>query len=487
MKDKLLKLGRHTLIYGIGSALTAAGGFLLIPLYTHVLSPQQYGVLELLNRTADILILIVMAGVRQAFIRFYFDHDDSNWHKTVVATTLAFILVTSVTIMLLLLPLRDVLANFLFKSSESGYLFIFIFIWIPLILTVRIGMAYLQVQMKSFKYVMINILQFVALITSNIILVYFYRKGIVGIFVTNIWIAASVAIGFLLFFTKWTRFKISFPLIKELLKFGLPYLPTAFFMFLINSSDRYFLTMFSSLESVGIYALSYKIGMFGIALLMDPFGKVWGPFLFENYNTEEGSQLISKVFTLYTLASVSVGLAVSVAAPVIIPLISGEAFHSAYKLVPFICLAAIFYGMASLSDAGILISKKTGYKPFIFGSASIIGIGLNLILIPRFGALGASITLALTFFSLLIINYVVANRYYAIKVEYRKFILIFSTATIVYIFSSYVRGFGDEFGYMKGYSILSFLIFPAILWFGGLFSNNEKIILKNLIAKRSSL
>ncbi len=288
----------------------------------------------------------------------------------------------------------------------------------------------------------------------------------------------------MVFFVKWTHLKISFHLIQELLKFGSPYLPTAFFMFIISNSDRYFLSVFSSLDDVGIYALGYKIGMFGIALMMDPFGKIWTPFLFENYKNSDGPELISKVFTLYTLISVALGLVISVTSPIIIPLISGKAFHPSYKLVPLICLASIFYGMTSLADAGILISKKTGYKPFIFGSASIIGIGLNLLLIPKFGALGAAITLAITFLTLLIINYTVANRFYTFKIEYKKIFLIFSSAVIAYFFSTYLFNFGDNLKYMKVYSILSLFIFPAILWFGGFFSDDEKLVVRRLFAKR---
>ena len=62
MKDKLLKLAGHSFVYGVGNALGAVGGFILIPLYTHVLSTGEYGVLELLNRTADILMLFMLMG-----------------------------------------------------------------------------------------------------------------------------------------------------------------------------------------------------------------------------------------------------------------------------------------------------------------------------------------------------------------------------------------------------------------------------------------
>ncbi len=484
MKDKLLKLGRHSFIYGVGNAFSVAGGFILIPLYTHVLSTGEYGTLELLSRTTDILVLVMFMGVRQAFIRFYFEHDDTEWQKTVVGTTLALVLTSSIIIALIFFPFRGLIAGTLFNNPASGIFFVFVVIFLPLDLLVKIGMTHLQIQMKSIKYVTINFIRFILFIASNYILVYMYKMGIIGVLFTNVWIAAIVGFVFLFFLIKWTHLKISFHIMKKLLKFGLPYLPTAFFGFIIMNSDRYFLKYCSSLEDVGVYALGYKIGMFGVAVLMDPFGKIWSPFLYENYKNSDGPELISKVFTLYTLISVAVGTAISVASPVVIPLISGKSFHDSYKLVPLICLGSIFYGMACLADAGILISKKTIYKPFIFGSACIIGVGSNIILITKYGALGAAMAIAITFLALLIINYVVAKRFYSFKIEYTKMFLIFSSAMIVYFFSSYLFSFGDYLHYMKYYSILSLLIFPVILWFGGFFSSEEKLIVRRLFVKQ---
>ena len=119
MKEKIIKLAGHSFVYGIGNALGAIGGFILIPLYTHVLSTAEYGILELLNRTADILMLFMLMGVRQAFIRFYFDHDDSEWHKTVVFTTIALILISAVIISSIFVPLRGLIADTLFKDSTT--------------------------------------------------------------------------------------------------------------------------------------------------------------------------------------------------------------------------------------------------------------------------------------------------------------------------------------------------------------------------------
>jgi len=486
MLKKLLRFGRHTVIYGIGSALNAIGSFLLIPLYTHVLSTEQYGILELLNRTGAILLLFIMLGVRQAFIRFYFDHEDDEWRKKVLATTLAFLITSSTTAILIFNPFKDMVAGLLFNDPAIGGLFLYVILWIPFDLVVNVGLAHLQIQLKSIKYVVINFFKFFFYLGSNVLLVYYWRMGIEGILITNLWISTVIGIGFLIYYIKWTHFKISFSLLKSMLRFGLPYLPTAFFGYIVSNGDRYFLTMFSNLDEVGIYALGAKIGMFGLAFIVEPFGRVWTPFLFENYNKEGGSQLISKVFTIYTVIVVTVALGISVSAPTIIPLISDEAFYESFKLVPVICLAAIFYDLAVMADAGILISKKTKYKPLIFGSAAVVCVIANVLLVPVLNSMGAAIAQVFTFFTLFIVNFAMSNRFYKIDLEYKKMGIIIGGGMLVYLISKLILDTNPDDMTTKLISLSTFILFPFILWFGGLLSKEEKEVLLKLRKKENA-
>jgi O-antigen/teichoic acid export membrane protein len=251
------------------------------------------------------------------------------------------------------------------------------------------------------------------------------------------------------------------------------------------NSDRYFLTIYSDLDQVGIYSLAYKLGMFGVSLLMDPFAKVWSPFLFEYYNKKEGPALISKVITLFTMFSVSIGLGISITSPWVLPLISSEAYHTAYKIIPLICLASIFYSLSSLADAGILISKKTQYKPFIFAVASGVAVLFNFILVPIYKSTGAAMTLTITFLSILVINFIISNKFYVIKIEYKKVIIIFVSAILTYIISNSLILYFNDILHKAIISILCFMLFLLLLWFGNLFNKSEKEYLINVIKNRT--
>ena len=145
-----------------------------------------------------------------------------------------------------------------------------------------------------------------------------------------------------------------------------------------------------------------KIGFLGLALVMEPIAKIWSPFLFDNYKKDDGPELIAKVFTINALVGFSACLMIAIMAPIIIPLITEESYHSAYKYVPYVCLAAVFWELASMADYGVLIKKKTIYKPFIFCAAALVAIISNFILVPLYAGIGAAISSVIGFFVLLI-------------------------------------------------------------------------------------
>ncbi|MBD3315031.1 MAG: hypothetical protein GF344_04535 [Chitinivibrionales bacterium] len=74
--SRIRQLGRHSLIYLLGDVLTLAAGFILIPIYTNRLDPGQYGILELLNRTGEVIMMVALRDFIQAYIRFFLDKDD---------------------------------------------------------------------------------------------------------------------------------------------------------------------------------------------------------------------------------------------------------------------------------------------------------------------------------------------------------------------------------------------------------------------------
>ena len=424
-----------SVVYGLGAAITAAVAFLLIPLYTSVLPKAEYGRLQLINTTAEVLALVMLAGARQAFIRFYFDDTDEAWHRKLMGTTAVLVVITSIGIGLLFMPFRNLLATVLLDDPRLTFLFNLVLLWIPFEIVFGLGLALLQVRRRPGLFISLSVVKFTLVIVSNIALVYYYRRGIEGVLFTNACVAVVFGTAVLVYFLVKSRLLVSISLAKKLLRFGLPFLPTAFALFVIVSCPQYVLKSSAGLGSVGIFALAAKISMVGTILVVEPFGKVWTPFIFQNFRRPDGPQVIGRGFTLFCRVSIGVALAVSIAAPIVIPFLAGKVeYHEAATsgLIPILCVGLLFYGLASASDVGILIEKKTYLKPRLVIPAVVASAISNVVLVPILHEYGAALATLIAYFLLFLMTLIVSRRYYRFTLELREILGSLFVAGFVY-------------------------------------------------------
>src|SRR5215831_4503363 len=143
------KLAKHSLTYLIASALSGLSSLLLIPLYTHSLSTPEYGAWELLSRLSAGVMLVTSVGIRQAYIRFYFDGKEDELYQRRLSGTLA-VFVGLITILIFAIsgPLWRIFSHLIPSDGISHSLFVLALAWIPCEMLYGLGLAHLQIRMK---------------------------------------------------------------------------------------------------------------------------------------------------------------------------------------------------------------------------------------------------------------------------------------------------------------------------------------------------
>jgi O-antigen/teichoic acid export membrane protein len=220
-------------------------------------------------------------------------------------------------------------------------------------------------------------------------------------------------------------------------------------------------------------------------LIMDPFLKVWSPFLYEHYKEPDGPKLIGRVLTLSTAVVAGAGLSISVLAPFVLPYISGPEFHSAYIYLPFICLGTVFYSMHHITDAGMLIAKVTKYKPLIGTVHACIGVGGSCLLIPKYGAMGAAIIAVIIPLEGLLFSHFISRRYYVFPIEMRKLLLIFAACICTYLSSTVLVDNAEVLNFPELLALVSLALYPLILWIGGFFSDSGQAVITDLFVRKT--
>jgi O-antigen/teichoic acid export membrane protein len=462
MFRQLVRLSKHSVIYGLGVAIGQLVGFFLIPVYTRYLTPADYGRLEIFQTTLSILGIIFVMGLTTALFRSYFNYDDEEKRKTVVGTAFLFLTGTSLVLLLILMALASDFSTLFFGSADYTFYFRVIFLTLFFNVGIVIAFSVFRAREESKKYAIFAVIQFLVTAVLSILFVVVLDKGVLGI------LEGGLIAAFLLYFIllrntiKNAKPGLSIAELKEMLSFGLPLVPASLAAWIMTMADRYFLQFLSTSQELGLYSLGYKFGMIVQALIVGPFTLAWAPFLFSVAKEKNARDIYSSVLTYFALVAMAVALVLSVLSKEILEVVAAPAFYGAYKVIPLIALSYALYGCYFIVAVGINLENKTKYLAFIVGAGAAVNLGLNYLLIPSYGMMGAAVATVISNLLLPIGSYLVSKRYYPIKYEWGRVGKIFLAAGLVYAGSLFIKN--DSAAIAGLLKLASLLGFPLLLF-----------------------
>lgn len=442
MFDEIRKLGKHSLIYAAGVWTSGAVGFFMIPVYTRCLSPGEYGVLELLNRSLQIILILLGLGLRATVIRFYHDQQDPEYRERAVGSAMSLLFGLAAVSVGAAFAVSPLLSRVLFSSASQGPLVRLMLLAGAAELVLLAPLALMQARTQSLAFTASRASQFMLAIGLNLLLVVGLQKGLPGVMWATFISAAVPATVLALYTVRREGLRFSSPVVREMLRFGLPLVPAGILGFIMNYADRYLLNAYLDDASVGIYSLGYRFGILLAMIVLEPFVRVWMPFQMAALRREDSGQIFGRVLTYVVAVSAWVGLGISVLAADVIRVLSDPAYLSAYRVVPIVAFAYVCWGASLVFDGGIYISKKTIFKPVLLGAAAAISVGANVVLIQAVGMMGAAWAALAANACFAGLTYFVANRVYPIPYEFYRVGKVLLAAIALYWASTLVSGTG---------------------------------------------
>lgn len=411
---------QHGVIYGFGSILSAGIGFLLIPLYTRLLSPSDYGILSLLTITSSIAGTVFQMGMNSAMFRSYYDYDDAQSRSRVISSAF-YILLTS---FLLLAILGYFLSPFLSRSviGDSAYTK---YLYLAIATT---GFGFLSALPFSVyrarklpkKYVFFRILFFTLSVGAIIYFVAIALWGIWGVILAN-FLVSLISAGTLLFTIRGSlKLAPSWTESSRMLSFGLPLIPQNISGFVLTSAASYFLRAFCTTADVGIYNLGYKFGDVFRCLLILPLSMVWSPAILSIKDEDFADEYYSRALSYFMLIGGWLVLCLSLLSKEAIQIMSDESFWDAYKIVPLIAISCLFMGTQRILSVGISLKRKTQYGAAVFIAGALLNLVLNYFLIPRFAMWGAALATAISYLSINVMKYPIVMKLHKVEYEWKR-------------------------------------------------------------------
>lgn len=485
MFDKLKELSKDTAIYGISTIVGRFLNFILVPFYTNIFAPSEYGVIQLIYAYIGILIIVYVYGLDSAFLK-YAAFKDVGDEKDNFSTPFISIIITSVLLSAIIIFNADSIGSALRIPQNYFYL---IYLAAGVIVTDAIGVIpFLKIRLerKAAKFSVIRIINICVNIVLNIYLIISLGWGIEAIIISNL--AASTVSLILLMPTiiSFFRPRFHFPLFKRLLKFGLPYLPGGLAVMAVQVIDVPILEKLTDLKTVGIYKANYKLGIF-MMLFVNMFQYAWQPFFLQNAKDPRAKEMFSKVLSYFTLIGslilVILSLFITDFAQIQIEGYSliGSNYWSGLHIVPIILLAYLINGMYVIFSAGIYIEEKSIYVPVIAGSGAIVNIVANFILIPVLNITGAAIATLASYLVMAGGYYFVTQKFYKVKYELKILGKIFLAVILVGIIFYYLHLIGNLFFHYKILILISYVLF---IYFIAIDRAEISLIRKKLLESR---
>jgi O-antigen/teichoic acid export membrane protein len=489
MWNFLKDVTKQTSIYGMGGVATKLIGFVLLPLYTHYLTPADYGVLGLLYITMRILDIIVIQGMTTSVFRAYtFDFKgDPPQQREAVNTAFWYSLGSAILMFGFLYLLAGVMNDIVFKDGDWTHLFQLMFLAGLFRASQNVARQIMRAHRQSLLYSTIQLCDFMSAALLNVYFIVYAKQGLAGIVYSEVIREAALMIVFLFVLRKHLALKFSKPMLKEMLAFGLPKVPAGLSMLVLSASDRYFLEHYSTATQLGLYSMGYRLAGLLSDFAIQPFMQTWPTFYFPlaKDSKDEGKAVLGRFMTYFLVVVGFMGLAICVFVKPLLRLMADESFHGAAQVVPLVVLALVFSGVYRVLIVGVNIKKKTIFIPMMVGGAALLNVFFNALLIPRFGMMGAAVATVLSYVAMCTAGYIIDHHYFPIQYETGRIVRVVVALVLTYVTSLKVTP-DDLIGQIAaGCAML--LLFPALLGALGFYHDAEIAKLQALMNHRISL
>lgn len=441
MKDKIKELSKDTILYGISTIVGRFLNFILVPFYTNVFGTAENGVFNNVYAYIAFFNVVYIYGMDSAFMKYYSTADESK-KKDTFSTPYIFVFGTSVLFSLLLLIFKSSFVQLMEIKSQYSSLHYYLILILFFDTLALVPFANLRLHRRVIKFTSIKITNIFINLALNLILILKFKMGIEAIFIANLAASVFSFVALTPDIFKNLHFKVDKEILKKMIYFGLPYLPASISSTIVQVIDRPLVQAMTNTETLGIYSANYKLGIF-MMLFVTMFNFAWQPFFLTNAKEENAKQLFSKILTLFLLIASVIWIVLSLfvdefARWQFLPgrSIIGKDFLSGLPIVPIILLGYLFNGLYYNFQVGLYIEEKTKYFPVVTGLGAIVNIGVNFLLIPIWGIMGAAIATLAAYIVMAVSLFLFSQKVYKIHYEYARIFkiigLLFATCFLYY-------------------------------------------------------
>ena len=427
----LKKLSKDVAVYGIGDLSLRLLGFFVFPIYAHVFSVAEFGVLALITTTTGIIALVASPGLTMALTRYYWDPEVPHGMRPMAVTTgLVTLLLWSTTVVALaiaaLFPAGDVIA------ARYGATWSMVLLGLLAIVpeqTLAYCVNVLRLKSLPWKFTFVSFLKNILGIAVGLVLVLKFHEGLLGLFVGAV-AGALLGVPIAVFLIR-QELVLTFhlPTARRFVSFGYPFIFAGLAYWIYGSADRWMLATLSTTTELGLYAIAYKFA--GIVLFVNgAFGQAWSPFALKLRSDDAGYRVsYARLLSIWFFFLAMCGSAIILFGNEALRLLTPKEYWTAAPVLAPLVMGVVLSGTTQITAIGISLENRTRLFATAAWTTALVNILLNFVLIPRWGALGAGIATFLSYALLTCLYLFWSQRLHPIPLEKSK--LAYSITLVV--------------------------------------------------------
>jgi O-antigen/teichoic acid export membrane protein len=461
--------------------------FITLPIFTRILTKEDYGVLALAMVYAIFVNGFANFGMTAAYDRNYFQYRENRLEAAqLLYSCLLFVIVNFLCLASLTYIFKSALSNLIIGSSQHANILFWAFCGQFFTGVNYYYLTYYKNSESASEFVKYTITISLINLAISLFLVAYLRIGVIGI------VYAQFLSGIVIFtvltykFTTFLKIAFSKKIFAESFRISYPLTPRIFLGVINTQFDKYMIGLFASVGGVGIYSIGQKFSS-GIFIFMTAIQNVFSPQVYKRmFDLEEsGGESIGKYLTPFAYVCIFPALLVSLFSEELISILTPPSFHGAINIVIVLAMYYGFLFFGKLVGNQLIFVKKTHVTSVLTMISIVINVGLNIPFILKWGAIGAAWA---TFLAGLIsgsISFSVSQHYYEIKWEYGRiatiFLIFFLTSVLVIV----LRHAKVNYHFCLGLKLISIGIYTYIGIKIRVITKENFTLIKNMVMKSS--
>lgn len=411
------ELAKNTIIITIGKISTQFISFILLPLYTSLLSTSEYGTVDLLNTYVQLLLPVVTLMIEQGAFRYLIDHFDDEENKRKIISSSLFVLLGQC----VLFGIIFLVAGHWVKNDYKYYLLVILIVASFSGWSLQLARGFRKLSIYAAGSFITTMVQ----ISFNILFIAGLKMGAVGMLRAT-FLGNTACFVFVLLYLKVYKYirlrAVEKDTIRDMLKYSVPLIPNQLSLWVINSSDRTIVNLFLGTAANGILAVSHKFSTI-YQTIYSMFQLSWHETSTVHFQDDDRDEFFSETFADVYRFFMAMCLGLIAFMPFVFPVLIKEAFASAYYTVPIYLVAVLCNIVVGLLGAVYVATKKTAEiaKSTIY--SGIINVIVHVALIKSMGLYAAALSTLVGYFTVMLFRMKDTKKYLNIKYEYSIFAL----------------------------------------------------------------